>query len=333
MADAYETDTVAGVSALLAKLNTFLLANNWEVLRNDIYATGTAAFTNYGLIFRSKGFLGTDYRYYGIELETDDAISAPSYANLKLQHFTSYDGTLTNDNQDGAIPNPPKILSEISDDFDYHFVINDNRLIIVTTHTIVAAVVHEIAYLGGIKAYGTIDEYQNMVLVGGSAHYDTADGMNAIADVNRSHSAFFNPYSSSTSPYSTPFYYDTRTSCMLRYNGLWKGFINGSYLSASYTYLTERGVFPYASNKSATRYWLTIAKTEDDDIPMFPIILMDRKDGADIIYGELDGVFAVTGGLATTDTLTQGGYNYLIVQNAWRSGLDYELCAVKIDAV
>lgn len=325
MADVYETDTVAGVSALLAKLNTFLLANNWEVLRNDIYVDG--AFTNYGLIFRSKGFSGSDYKYYGIELETDDYITSPTYANLKLQHFTSYDGLLTNDTQDGAIVNPPKILSEVSANFDYHFVINDNRLIIVTTHSVSGNVVHEIAYLGGIKAYGMPDEFQDMVLVGGSAYYNSARGMNDISDTTENHSAFFSPESldASASPY---FHYDTLTSCYLKYNGSWKGFININNLVVGDSDRTERGVFPYATNKASNRIWLTITTTEDGDIPMFPIILMNRKDGANIIYGELDGIYAVTGGIATTDSIQNGEYNYLIVQNAFRTN-DYQMCAVR----
>jgi len=327
MADVYETDTVAGVSALLAALNTFLVANNWEVLKNEIYVSG--AFTNYNLVFRSKGFSGSDYKYYGIELETDDYITAPSYANLKLQHFESYDAELSNDSQKGAISNPPKLLSQISDNFDYHFVINDNRLIIVTTHSVSGNVVHEIAYLGGIKAYGMPDEFQDMVLVGGSAYYDSVEGMNDISDTRPNHSAFFSPESldASANPY---FHYDTLTSCYLKYNGSWKGFININNLVVGDSDLTERGVFPYATNKSSTRIWMTVSTTEDGDIPMFPIILMNRKDGADIIYGELDGIYAVTGGIATTDTLTNGGYNYLIVQNAFRTN-DYQMCAVKIN--
>ena len=317
---AYETNTVLGVSALLAALETFLVANGWSVVRSESISGGVD-FTNNNLVVSNTGFGGNDIIYAGFELITDpsDGGSA-TYGNLLLQSFTAFDASLSNTQQEGALKNPNYVflVSEVSASIDYHFICNDRRIIVITSHD--SGNIWEIAYIGYIIPYGNKEEFASPVFVGGSGITTSTD----ITSVTNYHNAFFDPTSIFI---SSNYWYNA----FLKVGSNWTGFANKVYdVSASaLSYSNLRTMMPYASNNTNTPIWQSLGENEDGYYNLFPITFVDKYD-ANTVYGELDGIYAViSSALSAGDIITYDGDNYIIVQNTYSTSAN-SLCAVRL---
>lgn len=317
---AYETDTVLGASALLAALETFLVANGWTVVRSGSIA-GSVDFTNNNLVVSNTGFGGNDIIYAGFELDTDDLYSGTAtFANLGLQSFTAFDASLDNDDQEGANATRPILVSEVSASIDYHFICNDRRIIVITSHS--SGTIWEIAYIGYIIPYGNKEEFANPVFVGGTTMYANT----LISDFTNKHRSFFDPTAYKPNPSN-----DALHVAYLKVGSNWTAFANRIYTVGDLTisYSNLRTMMPYASNNTNTPIWRSLGINEDGYYCLFPITFIDKYD-ANTVYGELDGIYAViSSALSAGDIITYDGDNYIIVQNTYGTLTD-NLCAVRL---
>lgn len=328
---AYETGTATGVSDLLDKLETFLTTDSdlvaagqeWTVMLSESY-TGISDFTNYRLCLKGTGFGGNDAIYCNLELDTND-VESPVYGNLWLQGADSFNASLSNNAQSGAIPYPVKMFSEVSTSFTYHFIANGRRVIIITSHD--SDTIFESAYLGLILPYSTNKDYLYPLFIGGS----TNSLITAITNTSYSHSCFWDP-SIAGYGYSTVESLDRYSPAKFKSGSYWKGFQNSYYSGAANYYTAWRNLLPFSTNSTThttdVPIYQSITLTEDSEVALFPIVLIDRYNNNEVI-GELDGIYAVTGGVVVGDTLTYGGYDYLIIQNAFRTS-NYNHAAIRI---
>jgi hypothetical protein len=146
--------------------------------------------------------------------------------------------------------------------------------------------VYESFYIGKFLPYATPSQYPYPVI---------AAGMLSSASATRF----------SDTNHSMP-YKGTRANCQMRLvDGVWK----------------QPDAWPW-NNGALAGSTYQMRESPTDHYPVLPVVLNDSTPN---IYGELDGIYFVSGfNNAVENTITIGGDTYLVVQDVWRtSHIDY----------
>lgn len=263
---------------LLAAIKTLAEANGWTTLRYD------AVSANREWIGKSLGLSGNEEIYIGIR--TYQSV-AGDYYNLLLGAFTGYVAGNTFDTQPGAqLSGVPAHNNAIT----YYMTMNAQRIAFMLK---VGTPVYTHGYLGKFFPYARPAEFPNPLVCAGS--FAGAELLR-FSDTNQ---VF--PYHGDTVSSYTNFY-------MRRLDGTWY----------------QPAMWPF-SHGSDTNYSNTLAGpvTTNCQVPagsyyqVEPIILHDRTKIVDItnnVWGELDGVYFVSGFNNAVENVVQSGGSSTIDQ-------------------
>lgn len=164
---------------------------------------------------------------------------------------------------------------------DYWLVVNGQRIAFGLK---IASPVYEHGYAGLFLPYATPSQYPYPLVVGGML-----DGIPATRFSDSNHSIYAK---------------GSRNNLRMRFvDGAWK-------TPDCYPWNTG-----YSPNCITGSYQIRDA---GGNYPLLPILL---RDGAPNLFGELDGVYQISGFNNTVEsTLTIGGVTYVVLQDVWRNG-------------
>lgn len=263
---------------LLAAIKTLAEANGWTTLRYD------AVSANREWIGKSLGLSGNEEIYIGIQ--TYQSV-AGDYYNLLLGAFTGYVAGNTFDTQPGArLSGVPAHNNAIT----YYMTMNAQRIAFMLK---VGTPVYTHGYLGKFFPYARPAEFPNPLVCAGS--FNGAEALR-FSDTNQ---AF--PYHGDTISSYTNFY-------MRRLDGTWY----------------QPAMWPFSHGSSSDfSSCLAGATTANCQVPagsyyqVEPIILHDRVSTVGItnnVWGELDGVYFVSGFNNAVENVVQSGGSSTIDQ-------------------
>lgn len=248
--------------------------------------------TNHELIMMAPGLTGLEEIYIGMRTYHD---VGADYYNLLAGVFTGYVSGNTFDTQPGAA------LSGVPTDnnrIDYWLSMNGQRIACALK---VGVPVYEHFYLGKFMPYSRPSQYPYPVVCAGMLA-----GAPATAEWETTHD-FYLRGGSTRGRLRTP------AGWISMYCHPWGNpYITGT--STGYDQLQMRYT---GSDAGAHEY------------PLLPVELHDNSAN---LYGQLDGVFYITGfDNAVENTLTIGGDDYVVMQSVWRTGHN-DYYAMRLDA-
>lgn len=280
---------------LVTFLTTGLGAQNWAVLSDQASVEGLKRRT----FFKAPGLGGTDEIYvtYYSYLDNTD------FANAAVRGASGYlpGGALSDQPGDSG----GKTLHLWNSSIPYWIVANGRRFIVVAK----VSTVYEIAYAGLILPHGSPSELPYPMFVGACG---AASASRRWSDTSVAHRAFWKGYQSAV---------------MRSHAGTW---LDVNYLAFS------GNSQPLA--EAAAQLWPIIdgpvLQTYSGDYALTPLSVLSggtsgvgRND-----YGELDGVFAVSGfGNASENLISVGGVNHLVVQNTFNTSNAANYVAVRLN--
>ena len=277
----------------------FAMTPPWDALRAVNVNSGTDEY-----IWRAPGNGNESDIYVGM---LRFANTQADYDNLRLGGFTGYNPAAAF----AAQPQPctrPIMPGLRVGTIKYWFIANGRRAMMF----IKCGDVYEGAYLGFLRPYWNPEQWPYPLVVGGSMSWSsepaatstnwrysyTADLHNLITFCNISANAND----------------DTFNLRLRRPDGRWRGF--GSYTttnSSAYGY-----VWPYNGGLFAN----IKQNLGNDAYPLFPIVLSEDAGNGNnpAIYGEMEGLYAVTGYANTAENIiTIGRKKHLVLQNVYRA--------------
>lgn len=281
------------------------------VVQNPVTAADMdAMFADRHLCLKGTGLGGQDNIY--INLYTT-SLPANDYYNLNIQFATGYDQRLAVMSQPGTSGEMSALLWNQS--IKYWFVANGRRFIVIAKIN----TVYEAIYGGLLLPYATPSEYPYPVMVGGT--YNNGSTTRWSSQVT-GHASFWNPGWSPALPGAVAggslLFRDADGNTVPVSNDITTGITNspGIYGAPAETY-------PYFANPG-------MRSSPDGTYALTPVSLATITGrggwlGVGAVYGELDGVYHVSGfNNSSESVITLGGENYLVVQSAFHTGLsDY----------
>lgn len=259
----------------------------------DASGTLTAVRDDYECIWNAPGLSATDEIFFGIK--TYQSITS-DYYNFKIGGFTGYVPLNSFETQAGssAIMGVPFW----SNNMEYLIVANGRRLFLAVT----VENVTESFYLGFCHNYATPFQWPYPLVVGGSFPTAALTRFSDTAHISwvKGHRANF----------------ELRTAA-----GLWAQPDNAPY--------TLQNEFPFPDDvyvPNQLRNTITSSATADGYYGLHPITMSD----ADNTYGELDGVYYISGfNNGSDNTLLVDGITYRVYRDIWRTGFN-DYFAVKL---
>lgn len=277
---AYQSGTATDYADLAQILKTFALANGWVSMR-DTLAAGAGSRE---LILKGTGLAGTDEIYVGLQLVANAVADAYGW---NLQGMTGYSAGDPFENQPGGLSQSlygTTALSLWNQPIDYWLAVNGRRILLACK----VSTVYAAMYLGFLLPYGTPGQYPYPLYVGGS---NVGPNPTRWSDTTANHAHFCNATTAVIG-------YTTSNAKLRSPSGTWLN-------------LQASGHFPYHVANNAN-----ILPTESGDYGLLPVIAFDASN----TYGELEGVFSVTGfGNGSENTITVGLQDYLVVGNVFRT--------------
>ncbi len=260
-------------------------------------------------IWKAPGNDAASSIYAGILRFTD---VGADYDNWRLGGFTGFDSGQVFASQPGAITRPVVPLLRVGS-MPYWFVGNGRRVVGIVK----ASTNYEFFYLGFINQYANPNQYPYPLCVAGSMSWTSEPASTSQnwrwSYTGNAHRAFSIGDTGIQTDYN-------RYAVRLRKpDGVWLGFGSFRASSSIVGYL-----WPYGYG------WTNPISNLDGGYSLLPVVL-HSDDGAPGVYpgitvnnpqqwGELDGVFAVTGhGNAAENTVTVGRTKHLVVQNINRT--------------
>lgn len=319
---AVENGTATNYLDLLGKLVTFLTtgiggAEDWTVLANT-----TSGFTTDGEVYlRAPGLAGTDEIYVNIQTYKE---AVNNIYTWRLQGAIDFDSGLTFDTQPGSIAlgvNTPRMLL-VNSSVGYTFVANGQRAIVIVKDTVV-----ETAYLGWVTPYAPPSYWAQPLFIGGMAN---ADLVRSNTTVN--HAWFLNDRNTGAAGASSGY--------LRMATNLWartRGDATPPGLNRESTEL-RCWTHPYyqqtlSANGGESGFdGITI---ENGDYLLYPVMLLANQNAnssnkQEQPVGEFDGIYHVNGpGLSQDDIIEYDGDDYLVVQDAFRTGL-HSFAAIRL---
>lgn len=322
MADSIEIGTATDYSDLLDKLVTF--------------ATGTALWTELEntsdkVVLQGEGS--------GSE---EIIVAIQKYANVgsdiygwNLNGYTGWVDGLTFVNQPGAIPNTPvgsahPRMPLWDDSIPYWFNVNSRRIIVVAK----VSTVFVMCYLGFILPFATPGQYPYPLFIGGTT-WAGSGSSTRFSSVNADDQMFWRGGVPSSITGSANASFKLRTP-----SGVWRSRNNQVDFDYSNTSISEKdmeGMWPYIGPSdlatAGNSFWVDYRRPNlDGTYTLTPIKYIDATTPVTDanVWGELDGIFHVTGsGNSSENIITVDGVDYLVVQNIFRSDVG-NFCAVRL---
>lgn len=257
-------------------------SESWEVLRYN------TTVENRELIMKAPGLSGTEEIYIGIR--TYQSVTA-DYYNLLLGVFTGYVPGNSFDSQPGArLSGIPAHNNAIT----YYLSVNGQRMVFMLK---VGTPIYTHGYAGKLFPYARPSEYPYPVVCAGILNGATAT---RFSDTN-----ICFPYHGYTVNSNTNFY-------LRRPDGAWISpamwpFTHGGVSDTTGSSRSLAGLVSYSCQVAI-----------GDQYQVEPIIIHDRVDTRSInnnIWGELDGVYFVSGFNNTVENVVQVGGSQLIDQS------------------
>ena len=313
--------TATDYDDLLSRLVTFLSTGigggqNWTV-RSD-----SAVGAERHVYLEGPGLAASDDIFVNIRQYFD----VPNqYYNWELKGAVNYDASNSIDAQPGSTPlgsgptrGGPR-LTLFDGDIPYWFVGNGRRFIVVAK----VSTTYSTMYGGFYLPYGTPSEIPYPYYISGNAGSEQdiwSRGDYALGSL-------WDPGEDDAGTLS-------RNMAYLRhFDGSWLNVANYRRTSARSS-VSETNTWPYhALDRMATANNtrnLQINVNPDGTYVLLPVVLQSSRNAGNV-YGELEGVFYVTGQgpNVVEDTVTISGVQYLVVQSSYRTGnLDY--CAIRL---
>lgn len=284
------------------QINFTITAGDTDFVSGDAFTVATTPpwtslerTTGQEMIWQAPGNGGLDEIIVGASCFSN---VAADYYNWRLGGFTAYDSSLAFDAQAGYLSNgqaqSSPVLNLWNQSTPYWFVANGRRVIVVAK----VSTVYVAAYLGLLSSYMSPGSYPLPLAVGGSMAWSEEP---ASTSTNWRWSYTGAQLTNFPIPAST-LGADYVSQLRLRLpSGTWRGFD----LSAGES--TYGRVWPYLADFSS---WTA---NLDGGYTLLPVILADATPN---VYGELDGMAAVTGnGNSAESTVSADGVEWLVVQN------------------
>jgi hypothetical protein len=287
----YTTGTATDYADLLNKLDTFLTATaGW---------TSKRSVAGSEMIWAAPGS-GSDAILVGAKTFTD---ATGNYFNWRLGGFTAFDAALAFTAQAGYVgaSGPSPVLPLWNSAIPYWFIGNARRVIIVAK----VSTTYMVAYLGWITPYVYPAAFPYPLVVAGAMAWNAEPGASSPnwqwSYAGNEMSAFWKPANAAAIAS------DGASSLRLRLpTGVWRG------ISAVASDATFGQLWPWSDPPQYVRENL------DSSNALLPAMLHDASPN---VYGELDGVFFVTGyNESAENTVTIGGVAHLVVPNVFRAG-------------
>lgn len=283
---------------LMAKFNTFVTGLGggaaWTASRSSSTeyiwtAPGSGGSPADPLIVGAKAFFNAGADYY----------------NWRLGGFLIFDSSLAFESQAGyvGVAGSSPVLPCWNSSIPYRFYANGRRAIILAK----ISTVYVVAYLGYLSSYASPGSYPYPLVVGGSMAWPSGEPIATSANWRWSYngaemSSFPTPNPSTSNRLGSSFR-------LMRQDGVWIG--------------ANQDVNPARGSELASMWpfsnWTTpdLRQNLDGGYMLLPIVV---QDAAPNIYGELDGIYAVTGfGNGAENTVTIGGVAHYVVPNVFRT--------------
>ena len=314
------TGTATDAQDLFDKLIAFLTTNATLVGAGQEWSqvwAGSGSYAN-DRVLMGQGLSGTDEIYVGMRLHVD----VP--ADEHWIEFRGMTGWLTSATQYTGHTNVCSRVSRLLIDnssMDYTFIANGRRFIVVLK----ISTVFEACYCGFFLPYGVPSEYPYPLFIGASTGGTTAySNVNSWRDTGAGHNLFPMAYADSSISSLTPSWTYYSSANMMDPQGNWvevdaqkggaatEGGI-GIGTHGSYA-VNNRGI--YASLKSIIAGLTDAFGGEKALIPVSLFQVVNARQ----TFGVLQGVYLCQGdGMSAEDTITVGGVDHLVVQNAYRT--------------
>lgn len=289
------TITAGGTAFVATDAFTFSVAPPWVSLRR---VAGSE------MIWEAQGNGGLDDIVVGAKAFSD---VGTDYYNWRLGGFSAYNSGAVFNQQPGytggaSQAHPSPVFTLWNSTIPYWIAANGRRVIIVAK----ISTVYVTAYLGFINPYMAPGAFPYPLLVGGNLSFQNEPGATSASWRWSYTGAEMRNFAI---PFASQMTYDYQSSLQLRLaSGTWRGF------DVSPNEAAFGQAWPYAYVDISTWDW---RPNLDGGYPLFPIVVFDNAPN---IYGELDGVEALTGfSQGSENTVTVNGIPYLVVQNVFRN--------------
>lgn len=312
---AFESGTATDHEDLLDKLVTFLTTNvdltnagqAWSLLADRAEPSVEFASNpvDRAVYLQGPGLAGLDEIHVNISTYKN---TGGDYFNWAINGSTGFNNAEVTINQPGARQSDCAVLLWDTS-IPYWFIANGRRFIVVAK----VSTVFQSMYGGLIMPHGTPGEFPYPLFTGG-CHYTMSSRWSVT---NVGHKAFWNPVRFSTQ--------HVATAALRTPGGDWQFFGNyeGATSSDSASSTLAR-VWPYNTFVAFQRD--TFASS---DYLLLPLLLHTQENDKNV-FGELDGLFYVSGfSNASENTIQIGGEDYLVVQNTFRTAVEHYV-AVKL---
>lgn len=295
------TGTATDYLDLLDKFNTFVTGLGggaaWTVLRG----------TSTEKIWSAPGG-GSDQIIVGVKTFFN---AGADYYNWRLGGFLAFDSALAFENQSGYVgnflgsPQSSPVLNLWNSSIPYRFYATGRRAIILAK----VSSVYVTAYLGFLSSYVSPGSWPYPLVVGGSMAWWNGEPVATSPTWRWSYSGdemanFPIPTKVATHPWGS--------SLRLRTpSGIWIGIMRDRLPVTA----NQGKVWPYGDmGVNQPLDWRT---NLDGGYCLLPVVVTDVSPN---VYGELDGIFAVTGfGNGAENKVTVSGVDHYVVQNVFRS--------------
>uniref|UniRef100_A0A6M3L1J2 Putative tail protein n=1 Tax=viral metagenome TaxID=1070528 RepID=A0A6M3L1J2_9ZZZZ len=251
------------------------------------------------LILLGSGISGTEEIYVGVS----GYFSVGSdYYNWRLNGFTGFDSGLAFNLQPGAMTDAvyPPVVPLWNSPMTYWLIANGRRIVLVSK----VSTRFEAMYLGFITPYGTPGQYPYPNFVGGSM---MGIGGHRWSYEASEHSHFAAPLGIGWASYIGP-------ARLRKPSGDWASVANAGAGTSNCL-----AMFPYHYNGNGLCQ--KIRATVSGNYVLTPLQIYDNASAQYNIFGELDGVYFITGYQNGAENIVSvSGQDYLVVQNVYRTG-------------
>jgi hypothetical protein len=295
------TITAGGTAFVSGDAFTFAVCPPWTSLRRT---------SGVEMIWQAPGNGGADEIIVGAQIFSN---VTGDYWNWRLGGFSAFDSALTFQNQPGYVGGPGQskcspILPLWNSTIPYWFIANGRRVIVVAQ----VSTVFTVAYLGFMSSYQSPGAFPYPLVVGGSLAFHGGLISNEPVATSTNFRWSYAGDEMRAFPICDPNTMGTDSDSPLRLlqsNGNWRGFCMAAGEAAF------GKVWPYSGVTPAAWDW---RPNLDGSYPLLPIVLHDNTPN---VYGELEGVKAITGfSQGATNLITDAaGVSYLVMQNVFRN--------------
>jgi len=260
------------------------------------------------MIWEAPGNGGLDHIFLGVKAFSN---VGADYYDWRLGGFQAYDSGSPFNQQPGYVGGPSQaspspVIQLWNSTIPYWFIANGRRVIVVAK----VSTVYTSMYIGLLSPYISPGAFPYPLVVGGSISFSTGgEPAEGSADTRWRWSYTGAEVQVFAKPFLSGLSNPSQSALRLRRpDGFWTGF------SGSDNEQTYGKTAPYCLISSANS---DVRPNLDGSYPIFPVVLADVTPN---VYGELDGVFDVTGfSNSVENTITIGGIKHLVVQNIFRN--------------